>query len=43
MKLPALRRQLAQQVGEVNQMMGDQVAHFPLRIFLPLSIRRQQA
>ena len=28
MKLPALRRQLAQQVGEVNQVLGDQVAHF---------------
>ena len=27
MKLPALRRQLAQQVGEVNQVLGDQVAN----------------
>ena len=28
MKLPALRRQFAQQVGEVNQVLGDQVADF---------------
>ena len=28
MKLPALRRQLAQQVGEVDQVLGDQVADF---------------
>ena len=43
MKLPALRRKFAQQVGEVNQMLGDQVAHFALRISLPLAIHRQQA
>ena len=33
MKLPALRRQLAQQMGEVNQVLGDQVADFALASF----------
>ena len=43
MKLPALRRKFAQQVGEVNQMLGDQVADFASLIPLPHPIHRQQA
>jgi hypothetical protein len=33
MKLPALRRQLAQQVAQVNQVLGGQVADFARALF----------
>ena len=49
MKLPALRGQLTQQMGQVHQVLGDQVAHLAglagevIHIPLPHAVHRQQA
>ena len=38
MKLPALRCQLAQLMGKVNQVLGDRVADFALVFFVSVGL-----